>query len=136
GGLLVRVTRDASPAGGSIRRAFSPRIEALAPAVLRERLSACVRWQQEKINAKGDVCVVDARPPAWCVSAVHARGEWSSVRHLEAVVDYPVLRPDGTLLDTPGFDQSTGLLLETAGPLPKIPDRSEEHTSELQSRFD
>jgi hypothetical protein len=57
------------------------------------------------------------------LAAVHARAEWPGVRHLEAVADYPVLRPDGTILDRPGYDPDTGLLLEVAAPLPPIPER-------------
>jgi hypothetical protein len=38
-------------------------------------------------------------------------------------VDYPVLRPDGSLLTRPGYDPTTGLLLELAATLPTVPDR-------------
>jgi hypothetical protein len=115
GGVLVRITRDASPAAHGVRRPLGPRIEPLPPALLRERLAANARWVKE--NGSSD------RPPGWCVSAVHARGDWPGVRHLEAVIEYPILRPDGTLLATPGFDAATGLLLEPIGPLPTPPDR-------------
>src|SRR5262249_51918427 len=64
-----------------------------------------------------------AHPPMWCVSAVLARADWPGIRHLEAVVDYPVLRPDGSILDRAGFDTGTGLLLEPAAPLPPLPSR-------------
>jgi hypothetical protein len=122
GGLLVRVVRDTSPAAKGIRRPLAPRIDMLPPPLLRERLAEAARWITKRETKDG---VVDqaARPPAWCVSAVHARGEWPSVRHLEAVVDYPVLRPDGTILFTPGYDDATGLLLESAGPIPPFLDR-------------
>jgi hypothetical protein len=43
------------------------------------------------------------------------------VRHLEAVVDHPALRPDGTVLITPGYDATTGLLLDMAGKAPAVP---------------
>ena len=49
----VRVVRDTSPAGKEIRRPFAPRIEALPPALLRERLSACARWQTVKETKEG-----------------------------------------------------------------------------------
>src|SRR5262249_28160198 len=55
--------------------------------------------------------------------AVHARAGWKSIRHLEAVVDYPVLRPDGTILSQAGYDPSTALLCEPVGQSPVIPDR-------------
>jgi len=120
GGALVRVVRDASPAAGGIRRPFAPRIEALPPAVLRERLAANARFVTIKGSGEEQV-ECPARPPAWCVAAVHARGVWPRVRYLEAVVDYPVLRPDGTILDRPGYDAPTGLLLAPAGQLPEVP---------------
>src|SRR5262245_60137324 len=105
-----------------------PRESAVRP--LRE-LSRCpppcyasgwlpTRWISLR-EAKEGVAENPARPPAWCVAAVHARAQWPRVRHLEAVVDYPVLRPDGSILARPGYDPETGLLLEPAGPLPEVP---------------
>jgi hypothetical protein len=122
GGMLVRVVRDASPAAKGIRRSFAPRIETLPPPLLRERLAANARWLTVQETREGSV-EKPARPPAWCVAAVHARAEWPGVRHLEAVVDYPVLRPDGTILSRPGYDPDTGLLLEMRAPFPPIPER-------------
>ena len=127
GGSLVRVLRDTSPAGKGIRRPLAPRIDALPQPMLRERLSEVARWRSLRETSDG-VEERPARPPAWCVSAVHVRAEWPGVRHLEAVVDYPVLRPDGTILCCPGYDTDTGLLLEPAGLLPNIaepPSRAE-----------
>jgi hypothetical protein len=121
-GLLVRVVRDASPAAKGIRRPFAPRIETLPPPLLRERLTANARWVALH-ESKDGTAEKPARPPGWCVAAVHARGEWPDIRHLEAVVDYPVLRPDGTILNQPGYDGCTGLLLEQAGNPPELSDQ-------------
>jgi hypothetical protein len=120
GGILVRVVRDASPAAKGIRRPFAPRIEALPPSLLRERLTANATWITVYETKEGPD-EKPSHPPGWCVAAVHARADWPGVRHLEAVVDYPVLRPDGTILDRPGYDPETGLLLEANGPLPAVP---------------
>jgi hypothetical protein len=121
GGLLVRVVHDASPAAKGIRRPYAPRIEPLPLALLRERFAANARWV--KLRETKDGCVETRdRPPAWCVAAVHARADWPGVRHLEAVVDYPVLRPDGTVLSRNGYDPDTNLLLEPAGSVPPVPD--------------
>jgi hypothetical protein len=127
GGVLARVVRDTSPAAGGIRRPFAPRIEPLPPALLRERLTACAYWVVIRETKEGPV-EVPAHPPAWSVSAVHSRADWPGVRHLEAVVDYPVLRPDGTILDRPGYDPDSGLLIELAGEplgLPESPARAD-----------
>jgi hypothetical protein len=56
------------------------------------------------------------------VAAVYARAEWPGDRHLEAVVDYPLLRPDGTILSTPGYDPETGLRFEPTAPFPIMPE--------------
>jgi hypothetical protein len=121
GGILVRVVRDFSPAANGIRRALAPRIEPLPPPLLRERLAANAQWIAIRETAGGPV-EKPARPPGWCVSAVHARGGWPGIRHLEAVVDCPVIRPDGTILDRPGYDPATALLLESQATFPPIPD--------------
>lgn len=123
GGLLVRVVSDNSPAAkGGIRRPFAPRIETLPPALLRERLAANAEWKSLR-EKEGDLIETPTHPPTWCVSGVHARGNWPGVRHLEAVVEYPVLRPDGSVLCQSGYDADTGLLLAHTGPLPQLPDR-------------
>jgi hypothetical protein len=113
GGFLTRVVRDTSPAAGEdgIRRPFSPRIDRLPRATLLERLTTVANWWKEGKEGK----YKRALPPDWCVKAVDARGEYRGIRHLEGVTEYPVLRPDGTLLVRPGYDPATGLLFEPNG---------------------
>jgi hypothetical protein len=134
---VVRVIRDASPAADGIRRPFAPRIDPLPAPVLRERLAACADWFAPHETMNGTEFKA-AHPPTWCVSAVHSRANWSGIRHLEAVVDYPVLRPDGSLLSSPGFDSTTGLLLEFVGTLPPVPEwpSKKEATSACDALFD
>jgi hypothetical protein len=121
GGLLVRVVRDTSQASRGIRRPLAPRIEPLPASILRESLTAVARWVTLHETENG-IEETPAHPPGWCISAVHARSDWPGVRHLESVVDHPVLRPDGTVLWTQGYDEGTGLLLEADGPLPSLPE--------------
>jgi hypothetical protein len=119
-GLLVRVAHDAGPAAAA-RRPLAPRVEPLPPALVRERLAACARWVEARETENGLV-ERKARPPGWCVAAVHARGDWPGVRPLEGVLNYPVLLPDGTVLSRPGYHPGAGLLLEPSGCLPQIPE--------------
>jgi integrase len=117
GGALVRVVTDSAPAARSIRRPTGPRIDPISPASLRERLARCVEWRQ--VVGRGDNASEEpAHPPGWCVQAVHARRDWPAVPPLEAVVDYPVLTPDGSILLRPGYDRETGLLYQPPGELP------------------
>jgi hypothetical protein len=64
-----------------------------------------------------------ALPPAWVADTLASRGEWT-FPVLEGIVHAPTLRPDGSILDTPGYDPDTGLLLDLHGPrYPAIPAR-------------
>jgi hypothetical protein len=54
--------------------------------------------------------LVPAHPPEWLVRAVQERGEWEGIRPLEGIVTAPVLRPDGSILQTEGYDPATGLI--------------------------
>jgi hypothetical protein len=119
GGLLVRVVRDNSVTGRGIRRPVAPRIDPLPPPLLREKLAECARWVTVRETEDGSE-ERPAHPPGWCVTAVHARADYPAVRHLEAIVDHPVLRPDGTVLCRPGYDPDTGLILEAADALPGV----------------
>jgi putative DNA primase/helicase len=121
-GSLVHVVRDEAPRGtpkdGLTRPAAAPRIAPMHSAVLRERMAAAARWMKPR-KSKGDM--VPDHPPDWAVRAIHARGSWTGVRWLTGVVEAPVLRPDGTILDQPGYDLATGLLYEPSGPFVSIP---------------
>jgi hypothetical protein len=52
-----------------------------------------------------------------------ARGEWAHFRPLTGVIETPLLRSDGTVIATPGYDDATGLLYQPSGPVEPIPER-------------
>jgi hypothetical protein len=119
---LVQILRDDAPAvlHGITRPPNAPRIVMLPSAVLRERLAATAYFYERKATAKGEV-ELQKHPPAFCVEGVLSRGHWQGVPHLEGVVDFPVLRPDGTVLDAPGYDRSAGLLYEPGERIQPVP---------------
>ena len=108
GGSLVSVVTE-----GKDNR---PRIRPLWVPVLRERLAAAADWR--KATDDGDVAV---HPPDWAVKAIAGRGQWRDVRPLEGIIEAPTLRPDMTVLDVPGYDQSTGLLYLPNAVFPPVP---------------
>jgi len=110
GAILVRVVRDQAeqPEDGIARSGGSPTIQSLPTANLRERMTRCVAFV--KHNRKGEE--VPAHPAAWLVSAIDARGEWPGFRPLLGVSDAPVLRADGSVFQTPGYDRRTGVLFQ------------------------
>lgn len=116
GGMLVRVLRDTQPKDGVTRPTGSPTIQALPPANLRERMTRFATFT--KFNKRGEVVL--AHPAAWLVAAVDVRADWPGIRHLAGVSDAPVLRADGSVWQTPGYDQRTGVLFETSQSFPPI----------------
>jgi hypothetical protein len=118
-GMLVRVAKaDGNPSRRSaVRRPpGTPVVRELRPAVLRERMTRCARWVTlKKVEEQWEQ--IPAHPPDWSVAAVHARAEWVGIRHLEAVVNHPVLLQDGSILTTHGYDPHSGLLVSISSGL-------------------
>ena len=122
GGSLVHVIRDGGMVAAITRPPGSPRIVVIPPALLRERCSASARWCQIQTDSEGNTKLVETHPPQWAVNALHQRGQWEGILQLEGAVEWPVLRPDGSVLTTPGYDAATGLLFAPNCPVPSIPD--------------
>lgn len=105
GNALVQIATDPDRPSKAVRRQpGSPRIVILKPATIREMLASRARWLQHDGKK-----LVLTHPPGWSVGAVAQRAAWPGVRLLDAVVETPVLRADGTVLETPGYDAETGL---------------------------
>ncbi|MEM7357098.1 MAG: hypothetical protein AAF657_40160, partial [Acidobacteriota bacterium] len=63
-------------------------------------------------------------PPRWTVRALLARGSWPLLPTLEGLVECPVLRADGSVLQTPGYDPASGLVYAPSArfqPVPEAP---------------
>ncbi|MCH8491132.1 MAG: hypothetical protein LAT81_14555 [Oceanicaulis sp.] len=95
GGQLVRVVDDGS-------------IFAVQQPWLRTHLEEVAAWQKWDGRSKA---WVPADAPGDLPSRILAnRGGWT-VPELTGVIRGPILRPDGSLLSQPGYDEATGLLL-------------------------
>ncbi len=68
---------------------------------------------------KGDA---RAKPPKWLLDAIAAEDAWPGVRVLKAISTIPVLRADGTLVTTPGYDAASKILYHPTVEVPEIPD--------------
>lgn len=120
GQLLVHVVRDASKLAGVIHPGGMSRIVPLGTAGLRDRLTLAADWVSMK-ERQGELEEVPAHPPAWAAPAVEARKNWPGLRYLEGIVDSPVLRPDGTIVERAGYDEPTGLLCLPSAEYPVAP---------------
>jgi hypothetical protein len=63
----------------------------------------------------------EASPSKTTLAAVLSHRYWPGVRPLLGIVGSPVLRPDGTLLQTTGYDPATGLYYAPKISVPPIP---------------
>ncbi len=111
-GMLVQVVQsepDADPTAAVRRQPGAHVVREIPAPLLRERLTRCARWT--KYVGGEDEEYRPVHPPVWSVNAVHARGSWPGVRHLEAVVNHPVILGNGNLLTANGYDAPSKLLV-------------------------
>lgn len=112
---IAALVRGNAPAklfvrGGTIARVRPdekgrPIIENVTEAMLTGRLTRTADFQ--RVTAKG--ALNDSPPPQEVVRDILAMGEWP-FPPLEGVIEIPALRPDGSILTTPGYDSATGLI--------------------------
>lgn len=111
GGKLVRViTLDEE--GPS-----KPSIVVMERPFLREWITRHAVLLKETANG-----VKPAHPPGYIVDAILARCVWEGVRPLIGVRESPVLRPDGAVHQTLGYDQITRTLYLPSIGFPIIPE--------------
>lgn len=101
--------------GGRPTRFQAGALHAHTKVTMSEHLSTHVRLERRAQRGEEVVSRLVAPPGDWAAMLIE-RTEWSGARAVVGVVDSPTLRPDGSVLCAPGFDQSTGLLyLPVAG---------------------
>lgn len=88
---------------------------------LVEDLTAAAVFQRYETRTK-EWCTLDA--PMKIAKTLRERESRLRLPVLTGIVNAPTLRPDGSLLAQPGYDQATGLLFDPrATRFPRIPDR-------------
>ena len=95
-GRLARVRMDENQ---------RPMVETVGELELRPRVAQVASY----VRLTSDGRQVECPPPHDLLRNVLGLGEWS-FPPLEGIVEAPILRPDGTLLDRPGYDSKTHLL--------------------------
>jgi hypothetical protein len=137
GNALVTILRDPSRhKREKIHRPMgSPRIAPLPNPRLRELLTKTAAWKRTRRDRNGDIETEPAHPPDWAINGVAARGDWSEIRPIEAIIETPALRIDGSILDVPGWDEQTVLLYEPNGEFPPIPTRPDREDARYAAEF-
>jgi putative DNA primase/helicase len=108
---LCMVTRGGTPPAWLRRPPDLPTIREASPAHLTELAARAARWA--KYDKRGQTWE-PALPPRWAIDALQGRPGWP-FPPLEGILHSPTLRPDGTVLDQPGYDAATGLYLASSG---------------------
>jgi hypothetical protein len=120
--LVVVNRKDASDPTAMVgvkRHAGSPQIAVLNTVTARTRISRLATFWS--FDRREDDWVQKA-PPKDVAEAVVGLGEYPDARELLMIVESPTIRPDGSLLVTPGYDRATGLLYMPNATFPEIPD--------------
>jgi hypothetical protein len=88
----------------------------LLEIMMRDCVFACWSEKREKFVAPSAV-------PLDFAKHFDARGMWN-LRVLRGIVEAPTLRADGTVVSAPGYDEASGLYLDTGGVVfPQVADR-------------
>ena len=115
GGRLVRVREDENG---------SPEIQPMDDPHIKGRLGRVANFV--RTTEKGETKVI---PPDWLVKDVGQLPYWP-FPSLEAVVETPIMRPDGTIFDAPGYDPQTRLYYRPGegldvAPIPAAPTKDD-----------
>ncbi len=124
-GELVRIRR---------KEDGTPYIAAMNDAALKHLLAKHMNYV--RIGFKGPQHI--APPDDIVQDILRGRGQWP-FPPLDALIEFPVFRPDGTLLDAPGYDKTTGLAYVPVSGLkiPPVPEHpTEEHLVEAIALLD
>lgn len=114
---LVRVVYSSAEKIRNIKFPPSPTVFPVESPTLRELISSMVEFTTE-----GRMGLRRPGVPDWCTNAIVARKSWDAIRYLQAVVECPFLRPDGSLVSEPGYDDATGVYLYPHAIKPILPD--------------
>jgi hypothetical protein len=118
---LSMLIQGAKPPKWLDRAHDAPLIHPADKAYIRELAAFTARWVKWDARKEDEI---DTLPPPWAIETLMARPRWS-FPPLEGIICAPTLRPDGSILATPGYDEDTGLYLhldhEDFPPIPQHP---------------
>nr|WP_281426550.1 PriCT-2 domain-containing protein [Paracoccus bogoriensis] len=106
------------------RTVDAPRLVAVKAHHMAEAFTRAAKWKRYD-KREGDWVTTDC-PHRVAETFLAREGQWR-LPVLTGIVNAPTLRPDGTILDLPGYDAQTGLLFDPQDfrfpALPRDPDR-------------
>jgi hypothetical protein len=128
GGRVVHVEEVSGTVGASAGDEDSPlpvTASQVGPPTLAGLLAAHTFTYRSRTrkndDGNDDTFSEEVTPPNPVLAAALALKTWPRLRPLHGIVGAPVLRPDGSLLQAPGYDETTGLYLASKVPLDAVP---------------
>ncbi|MBX3416588.1 MAG: hypothetical protein KF851_03215 [Pirellulaceae bacterium] len=97
------------------------KIKTLEVPTIRERITLAAELFQ-KVKVGEDFEHRQVPPPKWLVDAVATRGHYPEIKPLAGLIQAPTIRPDGSILQTPGYDRQTGLHYSPLHDFPTVPE--------------
>lgn len=122
GGALVQVAEVSGHTLAEQPLALSRTIQTIGPDSLRRLLARHTDVYRKKAATDGGVIHIPASPAVATCKAVLTETLWPGVPPLVNIVGAPVLRPDGSILQDPGYDPATRLYYAPQFPVDRIPD--------------
>jgi hypothetical protein len=120
--------------GGSLARIVADSDGRLRPSVLSSGAMPEILSRAANFVRIGKNGCVEIFPPESLSVAVINRGDWP-FPELRGIVEVPVLREDGSVLKTPGYDSLSRLYYNPAGLVPDIPDNATQEDAITAARF-
>lgn len=118
-GTLVRVVREGAPRVKGLKRPEGQPVIGLLPEVsLYELAAQSAQWKSYSRQRKQ----WEADGPSSIAIKILANRAERSFPYLAAIAEAPIYRPDGTILQTPGYDPQTSTLYIPNADFPEIPE--------------
>lgn len=113
---LLREQPDLFNLGSSLVIVEAGRSYPLDEHALKHEIAGRMQYHVAKKDKEGNLVEILEDPPAKVAKSIIALGERRRLKKLAAAVDMPLIRPDGSLLNKPGYDEKTQILLDILDP--------------------
>jgi hypothetical protein len=125
---LLRDRAELYERGGEMVRVSGELLIPIVEHWLNDHLGRHICFYERKYR-NGEWKDEPADPPVWLCQHINAKKGERGLKELNGIITAPTLRQDGSLLNTPGYDGATGLLLR-GGNWPAIPEEPTEEEIE------
>lgn len=121
--VLVEPISGTAPASGDDDAPLPLAADRITPERLASALATHVTLVRPEAARGGGTVDAPFTPTVPTLKAALAPQHWPNLPTLRGLISAPVLRPDGTLLQDPGYDSKTGLFLTGRPAMERVPEK-------------